>query len=44
VVLVELPSGVLTGENGYTRFPADYVEEIVRKALAAGIKPVIRYV
>jgi hypothetical protein len=44
VVLVELPSGVLDGENGYTRFPADYVEEIVRKALAAGIKPVIRYV
>lgn len=44
VIIVEIPSGVLTGANGYTQFSQDEIEAIVNQHVAAGIKAVIRYI
>lgn len=44
VVVIELPEQLLTGEDGYTEFTEREIEEIVSKHVAAGIKPIIKYV
>jgi hypothetical protein len=44
VVVIEVPSGVLTGSNGYQRMSAAQVEEIVQKHVAAGVFAIIKYV
>lgn len=44
VVVIDIPEDILSGTNGYTQFTEREVEEIVNKHIAAGIKPIIRYV
>jgi hypothetical protein len=44
VVIVEIPSGVLTGANGYTQYSQDEIEAIVNQHIASGIKAIIRYI
>lgn len=44
VVLVELPQGILAGENGYEGFSRTEVEEIVRAHCAAGVRPLVQYI
>lgn len=44
VVIVNIPKAVLTGENGYSQLSTGQVENIVRKHVAAGVLPIIRYV
>lgn len=44
VLLVELPSALLSGTNGYQQFTAAEVEALVKSKVAAGIQVVVRYV
>ena len=44
VVVVEVPSDVLTGANGYRQLTAKEVEDAVNKHVAAGVLPIVRYV
>lgn len=44
VLVVELPSAILTGDNGLPQFTQQEIVEIVRQHVAAGVKVVVKYV